>query len=114
MEYSLLNLSTGKVSLTKSDKGEWIANYGNISTSSDTNIKISIKPEVEGLVFNKNVFSSCGCTTPKLEEQEDGSQLLKIHYSNKQKGTFTKTVKVTYKINKQERSIVIKIKGAVN
>lgn len=114
MEYSLLNLSKDKISLTKSGSGEWIANYGSIKTSTDTNIKISIKPEIEGIIFNKSVFSSCGCTTPKLEEQEDGSQLLKIHYSNKSKGTFTKTVKVTYQIGKKRESIIIKIKGTVN
>lgn len=108
MNIEIENLSPDKVKIEDGDRGEKIVNYGTITKQTDTNIQLKL---ITNIRLSENVFSSCGCTTPKLEKDPDGNYILKIKYNNVATVTFNKTVKVRTKDGRQEQ--VFKIRGQV-
>ena len=86
-----------------------ILDYGTIKHRSNSTINLQIFSEK---YESFNIKKQCGCTVPKLKENDKG-YLLNITYDTKRLGTFTKSINITF-INKgiQER-LTIKITGTV-
>lgn len=109
MNIEVINLTEGKAEVSKVNS-DYIVNFGRIDKSFDASVSLLLIPE-NGQKLSKSVFSSCGCTTPDLQDK-DGNYVLNIKYNNQSFGTFTKTVKVSSLDNK--KSQVFKIKGETN
>lgn len=105
-----INLTEEKAKLSFDEKkSEYIIDFGEIPTSFDASVNLLLKTDLE---LNKDVFSSCGCTTPNLKKTDDG-YLLSVKYINTSLGRFNKTVKVTLAKNRKKEEI-FKIKGVTH
>ena len=100
------NLSPEKVTLEDGN----IFNYGtlNVGDNSSINVRFSVKDLIE---FSIN--STCGCTIPQTQKQEDGSYIVNIVYDTKRLGDFVKTLTIAYTQAFQKKHESIKIKGTV-
>lgn len=86
--------------------------YGIIKEKSNSAINIQL---ITDKYETYNLKSSCGCTVPKLKENEKG-YILNISYDTKRLGNFNKTVNITFISTKPKLSrenFAIKIKGTV-
>lgn len=89
-----------------------VLDYGVIEYNSNSTINLQ-------LITNKyetyTIAKHCGCTVPKLKENEKG-YILNISYDTKRLGNFNKTVNITFINTKPKLSrenFAIKIKGTV-
>lgn len=86
-----------------------VLDYGVIKYKSNSTINVQL---LSKKYLETVVSSSCGCTTPKLKENDRG-YLLNITYDTKRLGAFSKNITITF-INKGVQEVLtIKIKGTV-
>lgn len=86
-----------------------ILDYGIIKYKSNSAINIQILTDK---YLSTSISSSCGCTVPKLKENDKG-YLLNITYDTKRLGAFTKNINITF-INKGvQDKLTLKITGTV-
>lgn len=86
-----------------------VLDYGVIKYKSNSAINVQLLSQK----YTETVVkSSCGCTVPKLKENDKG-YLLNITYDTKRLGSFSKHITITF-INKGVQDVLtIKIKGIV-
>lgn len=107
---NIQNISTTPLKTFVKD-GEYWLDYGTIRYKQETDVRLSLEPKKE--ISNINISASCGCTVPKVEKK--GNKVnVKIEYDTKRIGKFTKTVVLSYVIDKTKKlKKVFKITGKV-
>ena len=91
-----------------------VLDYGVIKYASNSSVNLQLITEK---YTSHTVTKQCGCTVPKLKENDRG-YILNITYDTKRLGTFEKNVNIQFinnNNNKLEReNLTVKIKGTVS
>lgn len=86
-------------------------NWGEKPKGAEKVVQIRVTHTQEEDMF-KTSATSCGCTTPKIKDVDNLTQILEVGYNTEIKGDFTKTV--TFYTQDKKRKQRVKITGKIS